>query len=209
MEELKFNTKYIGRLKEGEMRIAGITLLTGDVDLPGIISDIIMSPRSCTVQGDSSLADRPGPDLLSLGVIYGDVHMDDHGNPQIESLDSLYGRRTYVLRQPEVAQSYLLDRNYRNYVYPPKQLKIVEELVSLFKSGVRVIVLSNSDYILFGLRIALKQGLITPSDLSIVYLQDDGGVIDYVGIRSFPNGELEDWPTGFFDTFDKCLMELV
>ena len=208
MEELKFNTKDVGRLKEGEIRVAGITLLTGDVDLFGIVSDIVMSPGSCTVEGDCSLSDRPGPDILR-GIIYGNVRMDDHGNPQIESLDSLLGRRTYVLCQPEVGQYYQIDRNYGHYVYPPKQLKIVEELVSLFNSGVRVIVLSNSDYVLFGLRIALKNGLITPSDLSIVYFQDDGRAIDYVGIRSYPNGMLEDWPTGFFDTFDKCLMELV
>lgn len=208
MEELKLNIKDIGRLKEGEMRIAGITLLTGDVDLFGIISDIIMSPRSCTVDGDCSLTDRPGQDLLS-DTIYGYVRMDERGNPQIESLDSLRGRRTYVLRHPEVGQSSQIFRNYEHYVYPPKQLKIVEELVSLFNNGVRIIVLSNSDYILFGLRIAVKNGLIAPSDLSIVYLQDDGGVIDYVGIRSFPSGMLEEWPRGFFDTFDKCLMELV
>lgn len=208
MEELKLNVKGIGRLKEGEMRIAGITLLTGDADLLGIVSDIVMSPVSCPVESDCSLSARPAPNPLS-DIVYENVCIDEQGNTQIASLDSLNGKRTYVLCQPEVGWSPHDERNGWQYVYPPKQLKIAEELVSLFRSGVRIIVLSNSDFILFGLRIALKKELITPSDLSIVYLQDDGRVIDYVGIRSFPDGMLEHWPTGFFDTFDKCLMELV
>lgn len=208
MEELKLNIKDIGRLKDGVITVAGITLFTGDVDLFGIVADLITNPESCRVDGDCSICDRPGPNLL-FSVVYGNVHMDEDENPRLSASEFLNGRRTYVLCQPEVGQTERAGRDYGHYVYPPKQLKIVDELVSLFNKGMRVIVLSNSDYILLGLRMAVKRGLLQPSDLSIVYFQDDGKEIEHVYIRTDRNASLECWPTGFFDTFDKCLMELL
>lgn len=134
---------------------------------------------------------------------------DDKGF-YIQGHDCFTDASLIICEQPEVAFE---PGMIYHYVYPVKQLELVDQIVNMYNrlkdKGTRVVVTSNSDYILMGLRIAIKKQQLAPEDVSIVYLYKDKDTgIGAMRIKTSPNGELECWPEGFYDTYEKCLMEL-
>ncbi|MEO5874464.1 MAG: DUF3696 domain-containing protein, partial [Streptosporangiaceae bacterium] len=87
-------------------------------------------------------------------------------------------------------------------------------------AGAQVIVETHSDHILNGLRIAVKQGLLTPDQVALHYFRRVAGkrneknetVPAFVEITTptvGPDGMLSSWPDGFFDEWDRSLDELL
>ena len=95
-----------------------------------------------------------------------------------------------------------------SYLYPKKQLRVVDRFLGLLKENIRLIITSNSDYVLFSLRIAVRKGRIAPEDVSVVFFQEDHGVISYIDLKIDKNGTLSDYPKGMCDCFEECLIEL-
>jgi len=80
-------------------------------------------------------------------------------------------------------------------------------------SGVQVICESHSDHFLNGLRIAVKQRKLDAGQLGIFYFSrtNDGERIRHsVAAPVVDNdGRISAWPDGFFDQFDRAMMELL
>ena len=137
--------------------------------------------------------------------------LNDNEEVNIQGHDEIEAKLVFC-EQPEVA---FKPGMIHRYVYPAKQLILVDQIIGMYNrlkdKGTRIVVTSNSEYILMGLRIAIRKQQLTPEDVSIVYLYKDADKDTGIGamrINTFPNGELECWPDGFYDTYGKCLMEL-
>ncbi len=77
-------------------------------------------------------------------------------------------------------------------------------LSTVAQSGVQVILETHSDHVLNGIRRAVKAGQIPAERIAIHFFQsrsDDGAqVVSPVLDRT---GNIDTWPDGFFDQFDK------
>jgi predicted ATPase len=76
---------------------------------------------------------------------------------------------------------------------------------------VQVIVETHSDHLLNGVRVAVKQGAISADDVALHYFERDvrTGESHIESPRVLPDGQLDSWPEGFFDQWDKSLDALL
>ena len=76
-------------------------------------------------------------------------------------------------------------------------------------AGAQVIVETHSDHILNGVRLAVKNEMISARDVVLHYFdrQDDG--IRVLSPTIGADGMLSEWPPGFFDEWDRSLDQLL
>jgi predicted ATPase len=101
--------------------------------------------------------------------------------------------------------------NPEAHLHPKGQSAIGELLALTADDGVQVLVESHSDHLLNGIRMAVKQEKIKPEDVALRYfLRRDG---DQCSMFECPQvdarGRIDHWPDGFFDEWERSLMELV
>ncbi|MBD2667355.1 hypothetical protein B6N60_04592 [Richelia sinica FACHB-800] len=101
----------------------------------------------------------------------------------------------------------LIVENPEAHIHPKAQSRLAQFLARVSSCGVQVFIESHSDHILNALRIAVLDTIVTPQDLSILYLQQNSEQ-PVVQIPVQPNGGIEEWPEGFFDQMDKDFSRL-
>ncbi|KJU84403.1 hypothetical protein MBAV_003403 [Candidatus Magnetobacterium bavaricum] len=102
----------------------------------------------------------------------------------------------------------LIVENPEAHLHPSAQAKIAYFLTLVSTCGVQVFIESHSDHILNGLRIAVKDEIIAPGDVNVMYFhRDDGGFKnDRISVDS--DGMIEKWPKGFFDQSEIDLLRI-
>ncbi|HIP27224.1 MAG TPA: DUF3696 domain-containing protein [Flavobacteriaceae bacterium] len=95
----------------------------------------------------------------------------------------------------------ILMENPEAHLHPKGQTRIAEFIASLTNFGVQVIVETHSDYILDGLRLAVKDEKISHEDTKLYYLElDKNGNTEVKSPQIDKDGYLDEWPENFFDT---------
>jgi len=95
----------------------------------------------------------------------------------------------------------ILMENPEAHLHPKGQTKIAELIAKIANLGIQIIVETHSDYILDGLRLAVKEGKISHEDTKLYYLELDKE--DNTEVKSpqiDKDGYLDEWPENFFDT---------
>lgn len=98
------------------------------------------------------------------------------------------------------------------HLHPMGQSQIGAFLAMLAAAGVQVIVETHSDHVLNGVRLAVNQGKLLPEKTAIHFFnscprsEDDPAHV--VSPRLDCNGNLSEWPTGFFDQAERDLAML-
>lgn len=102
-----------------------------------------------------------------------------------------------------------LIENPEAHLHPQGQTKIAELAARAAKSGVQVMVETHSDHFIDGIRIAVREGLLTPDDVAIHYFERKGNdsVVRSPAIDS--DGRLSEWPAGFFDQHEMNAVRLL
>ena len=104
----------------------------------------------------------------------------------------------------------ILLENPEAHLHPKGQTKIAELIAKIANLGVQVIVETHSDYILDGLRLAVKDGKINHKDTKLYYLElDEEDNTEVKSPQIDKDGYLDEWPENFFDTSLKNKMELM
>ena len=94
------------------------------------------------------------------------------------------------------------------HLHPAGQAAMGEFLAEVAAAGVQVILETHSDHVLNGIRRAVKKGVLAPDDAALHFFrlqQDDeqeGAVLVESPILD-RDGNVDMWPEGFFDQFDK------
>ena len=100
----------------------------------------------------------------------------------------------------------LLIENPEVHLHPAGQALMGQFLAEVARSGVQVIVESHSDHILNGIRRAVKSGSIPAEDVAIHFFRPriaEGPQVLMPALDE--SGNIDVWPSGFFDQFDKDL----
>jgi predicted ATPase len=99
----------------------------------------------------------------------------------------------------------LLIENPEAHLHPAGQSKLGRFLARVAGSGVQVVVETHSDHVLNGARIAVAQDKsLSATDMIVHYFDHSGSA----SININDQGELDYWPTGFFDQIEGDLGRL-
>ena len=83
-----------------------------------------------------------------------------------------------------------------------------EFLAQVAAAGVQVILETHSDHVLNGVRRAVKNNALSPDDAVLHFFRprqdaERDGVAQVESPTLHANGNIDSWPDGFFDQFDK------
>lgn len=98
----------------------------------------------------------------------------------------------------------LIVENPEAHLHPRGQSRVAQLLAMAAAGGVQVIVETHSDHVLNGIRIAVAQKALLASDVQCNFFERDAdSVVPRVTpLRVHSNGQMSEWPAGFFDEFD-------
>jgi predicted ATPase len=98
----------------------------------------------------------------------------------------------------------LLIENPEVHLHPAGQALMGQFLAEVAHAGVQVIVETHSDHVLNGIRRSVKSGQIQPEQVLIHFFRPRSAeMAQVVSPQIDANGNIDSWPDGFFDQFDK------
>lgn len=98
----------------------------------------------------------------------------------------------------------LLIENPEVHLHPMGQALMGQFLAEAANAGVQVIVETHSDHILNGVRRSVKAGGISSDDVALHFFRPRAeGESQVISPQIDESGNIDDWPEGFFDQFDK------
>ena len=103
----------------------------------------------------------------------------------------------------------LLLENPEAHIHPQAQSAMARLTCAAAAAGAQVVVETHSDHILNGVRLAVKRGLLSAEDTVLQYFRRSGLEIDIVTPVIGSDGMLSQWPSGFFDEWERALDELL
>lgn len=98
----------------------------------------------------------------------------------------------------------LLIENPEVHLHPAGQAHMGRFLADVARAGIQVIVETHSDHVLNGIRRSVKAGGISPEQVALYFFRsrtENGAQVTSPQIDGA--GNLDAWPNGFFDQFDK------
>ncbi|MEL6723328.1 MAG: DUF3696 domain-containing protein [Pseudomonadota bacterium] len=107
----------------------------------------------------------------------------------------------------------LIIENPESHLHPAGQSLLGRLCVLAAASGVQLIIESHSDHFLNGIRVAVKQRVISPDQVSLFFLQRAMEAAQHVSEVLSPEidqaGRIDHWPADFFDEWDNQLEQLL
>ena len=105
----------------------------------------------------------------------------------------------------------LLIENPEAHLHPRGQAQIGDLLARAAASGIQVIIETHSDHILNGIRLAVHDGKLNPDDTQLHFFQrnEQDGMTEVISPHIDQDGRIDQWPTGFFDEWERDLMALL
>lgn len=101
-------------------------------------------------------------------------------------------------------QEMLLIENPEVHLHPAGQGLMGAFLGEVAASGIQVVVETHSDHVLNGIRRSVKAGTLPPEKAILHFFRPRGGELDQVVSPNLDRlGNIDVWPEGFFDQFDK------
>ena len=119
--------------------------------------------------------------------------------------------RLYKRGVTEDALKTILVENPEAHLHPGSQSRLGIFLAQMANQGLQVILETHSDHIINGIRIAIKRKDISHENVLFNFFEQ-GDLVGQNTIREiniFEDGNLSDWPKGFFDQYENDLMDLM
>ena len=107
----------------------------------------------------------------------------------------------------------LVIENPEAHLHPKGQRRIGELVALAAENGVQIFMETHSDHILNGIRLCIKNKRVSANNVKINYFYhyvDSNKKLrhDKTSPEILENGDLSNWPEGFFDEWDKAIDEL-
>lgn len=99
--------------------------------------------------------------------------------------------------------------NPEAHIHPAGQTSMAELAARAVARGAQVILETHSDHVLNGVRLAVAEGILSPDQVVIHYLERDGLDVRLTTPVLTNNGRLDIWPEGFFDQHERNLSRLI
>ena len=102
----------------------------------------------------------------------------------------------------------LLIENPEVHLHPAGQARMGEFLAEVAAAGVQVFLETHSDHVLNGVRRAVRNNVLAPGGVALHFFRqrqdaERDGVAQVQSPHLDGEGNVDDWPEGFFDQFDK------
>lgn len=110
--------------------------------------------------------------------------------------------------------SLILLENPEAHLHPRGQSQIGDLMARAASVGIQIIVETHSDHILNGIRIAARNGIIDPGNVSLHFFQRPEEDSEFKGTEIISpkldkDGRIDQWPEHFFDEYGKSLRNLI
>ena len=102
-----------------------------------------------------------------------------------------------------------LIENPEAHLHPRGQTRLAELAARAAAAGVQVFIETHSDHFLDGVRLAVRDGLISPDQTAVHYFERRDGRTVVTSPEIDADGFLPHWPEGFFDQRDDNLARLL
>ena len=102
--------------------------------------------------------------------------------------------------------------NPEAHIHPAGQRMLGELIARVGAGGVQVFVESHSEHIVNGVRIAVKNGQISKDNVQIAFFykdEENDYKHTFKSLNINSDGKMSSWPEGFFDEWEKALIELL
>jgi predicted ATPase len=111
----------------------------------------------------------------------------------------------------DAAQGLLLIENPEAHLHPSGQTMMGKMLGLAASCGLQIVVETHSDHLLNGVRIAVKEGKISHTNVKCYFFKSNEENFSTIveGLSIDKHGMLDYWPDGFFDESEKNLMKLI
>jgi predicted ATPase len=155
----------------------------------------------CPVRITAQLA----PGILASTIRFQETDQYEMIRPSNVGFGVSYALPIIVAGLLTVPGDLLIVENPEAHLHPAGQSKLGRFLANVAANGTQVVVETHSDHVLNGARLAVAQGSSLPARGMIVhYFDHDGSTSITINDR----GELDHWPTGFFDQIETDLGRL-
>ncbi|WP_405767373.1 DUF3696 domain-containing protein [Streptomyces sp. NBC_01538] len=105
--------------------------------------------------------------------------------------------------------SLILLENPEAHLHPQGQTWMAYLASAAAASGAQIVMETHSDHVLNGLRLRVKQGLLSTDATAVHYFRRKGQTSEVVSPVIGPDGRLSEWPAGFFDEWENSLGQLL
>ena len=102
-----------------------------------------------------------------------------------------------------------LIENPEAHLHPRGQTMLAELAARASTAGVQILVETHSDHFMDGVRIAVRDGLISPEGVVFHYFERVDGATVVSSPQIDTDGRLSTWPSGFFDQHEENLAKLL
>ncbi|MFE9579800.1 DUF3696 domain-containing protein [Nocardia sp. NPDC006044] len=153
-----------------------------------------------------------GTDTVRLGFSFGTAGLSSSNQyrPTNVGFGLTYSLPIVVACLSSGPGTLLLLENPEAHLHPRGQSAMADLLARTARAGAQVIVESHSDHVLNGMRIAVKNRVLTPDQLGLLYFHADSSGTKHVEqLEVSGQGSVLRWPDGFFDEWDRALDELI
>ena len=99
--------------------------------------------------------------------------------------------------------------NPEAHLHPAGQTSLAELASRAVAGGAQVILETHSDHVLDGVRLAVRDRILSPDQVAIHYLEREGLEVRVTTPALTSNGQLDVWPVGFFDQHERNLSRLI
>ncbi|MGI9257111.1 MAG: DUF3696 domain-containing protein [Salinispira sp.] len=105
----------------------------------------------------------------------------------------------------------ILIENPEAHLHPRAQVAMGKFLAGCAANNIQIILETHSDHVLNGIRIAVKNARINPSDVALHFFHrsDNSMNAHIISPEIDSDGRLDQWPEGFFDSWETGLAELL
>lgn len=99
--------------------------------------------------------------------------------------------------------------NPEAHLHPAGQTSLAELASRTVAGGAQVILETHSDHVLDGVRLAVRDSILSPDQVVIHYFEREGLEVQVTTPMLASNGQLDVWPAGFFDQHERNLSRLI
>lgn len=189
------------------MRYPGNSELT-----PGLLSQVNAWMQEFSPGVRVDVHEVSGTDFVRLSFSFGTgVHESNAYRPTNVGFGLAYCLPIVIacLAMPE--GGLVLLENPEAHLHPRGQMAMGRLVALAGAAGVQVIVETHSDHLLNGIRLAVKRREIAASAVNLHFFKREPALRQstFVSPVMQSDGKLSFWPEGFFDQWDRALMELV
>lgn len=152
-------------------------------------------------------------DLTKLGFYYLDDYKSKTFRPTNVGFGISYVLPVIVALLKATPNSVLILENPEAHLHPKGQRKMGELIALCAATGVQIFLETHSDHILNGIRIAVKNQLLSYETVKLFFFskmlinKNMKHIVQQPNLQY--NGKLDYWPDGFFDEWEKALDEII